>query len=259
MRIVIDAHVHIYPCYDLRFAMASLLKNLSYIGGNAQKAAFLAERHDCHYFSSFKKNSERLWNGIRIRRTGEENGLTISVDGVDQLYLFAGRQIVTAERIEILALTINSDISDGLKADNVVEHILDKRGIPVISWAPGKWLFKRKRVVKNLIDKFSPGEIIIGDTTLRPFLWKEPFLMRSAKKRGFGLVAGSDPLPFAGEEKYMGSYGSVIEGCISKSEPVSSVRTLLRAPDTRFKRVGKRNQTAEAITRLIANAKAKRR
>lgn len=259
MAIIVDAHVHFYPCYDTRLALANLLKNLSHLDGNAYKAAFLAERHDRQFFNFFKENSQKLnEDGIKIEQTGETNSLKIAMDGSNPLYLFAGRQVVTAERIEILALTINIDMPDGRKADKVVEHILDKGGIPVISWAPGKWLFKRKRIVKQLIERFSPGEILIGDTTLRPLIWKEPYLMRLAKKRGFGLVAGSDPLPFAGEEKYMGSYGFFTEGNISADKPVSSVRSILRSSGSSFKRVGKRNQTIEAIKRLVGNIKAKR-
>jgi hypothetical protein len=260
MRIIVDTHVHLYPCYDLRIAMVNLFGNLSGFGGDAQKAAFLAERYDCDYFNRIKNNGQQiLGNKFKVEVAGEENALVISADDGDQLYLYAGRQIVSRERIEILALATDFVTTAEWDARKVVEHVIEKGGIPVISWAPGKWFFKRKKVVQDLIDQFNPGEILIGDTTLRPHIWKEPDLMYSASQKGFSIVAGSDPLPFEGEEKYLGCFGSLIEGEISDNEPVSSIRSILKTPGKTFNRVGRRNRTAETIMRLVGNAQSKRK
>jgi hypothetical protein len=51
MQIVADTHIHIYPCYDLNRSLESLIQNLSNMNDKAISAAFLAERHDCHFFS----------------------------------------------------------------------------------------------------------------------------------------------------------------------------------------------------------------
>lgn len=259
MPLIFDAHVHLYPCYNLAKAMASLFDNLSNTVPDAQMAALLAERHDCHFFNDLKRDPETLLGpGFKVRRTPDENALVVSRRDGAEAYLFAGRQIVTAERIEILALISDRQVVDGQPATTATVEILNAGGIPVVSWAPGKWLFKRKQVVQELIKRFNPGEIVMGDSTLRPPVWPEPTLMKSAGRRGFATVAGSDPLPFPGEEVRLGTYATLAEGAIEQDNPVRSMQAILKAPGTRIRRVGRRSGTLETFKRLIGNARSKR-
>lgn len=180
----------------------------------------------------------------------EDDALVLCEHGEPRLYVFSGRQIVTAERIEVLALTVDLRLAGHLPAKEVVEAVLDAGGIPVLSWAPGKWFFKRSGTVRELIDSFRPGQVLIGDTTLRPTVWPEPLLMRLAVRRGFTVVAGSDPLPFSGEEKYMGTYASIMEGPFDPGKPVTSIRKVMTAPDAVIAMAGKRCGLLEALNRL---------
>jgi len=144
-----------------------------------------------------------------------------------------------------------------MPAKDVINAVSDTGGVPVLSWAPGKWLFKRKYIVRELIDCFSPSQMLIGDTTLRPALWMEPSLMRRAAEKGFSVLAGSDPLPFIGEEKYLGIYGSIINGPFDIDKPISSIRKLLISPDVIKTRAGKRCTLPVTIRRLRKNALTK--
>ena len=172
MGIIVDTHVHIYPCYDVPIALANLFDNLSRIGGSADKAVCLAERYDCHFFDELKRDGGRSLGAAYDMEVVAENALRITAGAVGRLWLFAGRQIVTAERIEILALTVGDVACQGDEARNVVRKILADGGKPVVSWAPGKWFFKRGSVVEAQMREFSPGDILFGDTSLRPLAWK---------------------------------------------------------------------------------------
>jgi len=257
MRVVADTHVHVYPCYDLPDALVSLVDHLGKLDGDAVKTAFLAERSDCRYFAGIREGLVTIPDeGPRLRSANEENAVVLSDGDERQLYLFAGRQVVTAERIEILALTVDVAPTDGLPAREVVEAILDEGGIPVLSWAPGKWFFSRKQVVLDLISRFRPDQILLGDTTLRPTVWPEPFVMRRAARREFNIIGGSDPLPFPGEERYMGRYATLLNGPFEPDRPVSSIREILRRPDAACIRVGERCGPLQVLARLRRNAAA---
>jgi len=258
MKLIADTHIHLYPCYDLITAFDNLRLNLQQLAPGAARAAFFSERSDCNYFAGIRDGSVKiLSDDFRIEPLDEKDGLVLIEKNDSVLYLFPGRQIVSAERIEILALTTNMTIDDGMPAQDVINAVADAGGVPVLSWAPGKWLFKRKNVISELINSFSPDKMLIGDTSLRPTLWKEPLLMRKAVKKGFSVLAGSDPLPFIGEEKHLGRYGSIIKGPFDTHKPVSSIRKSLVSPDVIKTRAGKRCSLPATIRRLIKNARTK--
>jgi hypothetical protein len=256
MQLTADAHVHLYPCYDLRLSLENLRRNLAGIDAGAVPAAFLAERSDCHFFRKLVEQApEMLQAPVRVERF--DNALLLREEGYPDIYIFAGRQVVSAERVELLALTTDARIPDGRPASEAVDLIRSVGGVPVISWAPGKWFFGRGKVVENLLERFAPGGLLVGDTSLRPLGWPTPVLMKRAVRRGFGLVAGSDPLPFPGEEKIMGTYGMRMEVEFDPDDPVRSVRSVLGQPGFLPQRVGARGGLLVTLQRLVRNNRAR--
>lgn len=257
MRLIADTHVHVYPCYDIWQALHSLRKNLSYLDEQAVCMAFLAERSDCNFFSEFeKKVAGFLSTEMEIHRL--DSVLHLQEPHYPDLYLFPGRQVVTRERIEILSLTVDPRIVDGLPAREVIEKIRRENGVPVLSWAPGKWFFKRKKVVQDILDVTPPGSLLIGDTTLRPTCWPRPLLMGRAVSKGFTIISGSDPLPFAGEEQVMGRYGISLDSDFDPDNPVESIRSLLSRPGLKTSLVGKRGGLLSTFRRLLKNDRLKK-
>jgi hypothetical protein len=256
MRLIADTHVHIYPCYNIQRALDSLRANLSRLDGQAVYLAFMAERSDCHYYEEFKANTTGLFNSeLKIRCL--ENALHFQEPGHPDLYLFPGRQIITQEKIEILSLTVDLKVEDGLAAQKVIDLIRQNGGLPVLSWAPGKWFFKRKQVVDKLLASNKPGSLLLGDTSLRPTCWCQPLLMKKAARMGFTIVSGSDPLPFTGEEQVMGQYGVSIDCDFDEQDPVGSIRSLLVQPRLKLPLVGKRGDLFTTLRRLFKNARSK--
>lgn len=258
MRLIADTHVHIYPCYGIKLALDTLRTNLSLLDGQAVSMAFLAERSDCHFFVEFEANAARsLSSEMEIRYL--DNALHLREAGYPDLYIFPGRQIITREKLEILSLTTDRQIPDGLRAREVIDRIRRENGLPVLSWAPGKWFFKRKKVVEDLLAANQPGSLLIGDTTLRPTCWLQPLLMRKAVRKGFTVISGSDPLPFAGEEQVMGRYGISIDSDFDLYDPVRSIRSLLAQPGLKPSLIGRRGGLLTTFLRLFKNAQSKKR
>lgn len=253
-RVVADTHVHLYPCYDLGAALANLARNLARTPADAY-AAFLAERRDCAAFAALRdgKDLPRQLAGDVVALP-EEGSLPLAGFGDVPVHLFAGRQLVTAERIEILALLAPEAPPEGLDAGRTIEAILAAGGIPVLGWSPGKWWGGRGRLARRLLERFGDS-LLVGDTALRPACAPEPHLMRLARRRGSGVIAGTDPLPFPGEERLLGSYASVFEGTIDPARPADSARQLLRSAASRAAVAGSRSTFANAAVRWLRNAR----
>lgn len=258
MKIVADTHVHIYPCYDLQLFSEMLEHNLKKVGaGQTIRLGFLTERHDCNFFDDIKAGKSDLSSLCGNIQLGQDESSLIRDNGSgEKCILLPGRQVVTEERIEILALATTAKIPDGMLAVDTVTMILDNGGVPVVAWAPGKWFGVRGDVVRNLLDSFNPARLLIGDSSMRPTIWTEPLIMRDARSRGFRIIAGSDPLPFAGEEKMAGSYCSVFDTSFGLASPLASARNMLWNAQN-VTTVGQRGGSIKTLLRMYKNSKSK--
>lgn len=262
--IAADTHVHVYPCHDLDTALSTGLRNLDRLAGPHRpdqlvRMLFLTERQDCRVFRELVQGHTRFRDPrFTLEGPFESAALRVHLDDQPALYLFAGRQVVTCERVEVLALTTDDVIPDGQPLPAVLQRIRACGGIPVLSWAPGKWFFKRGRLVRQVLTTCRPGDLLVGDTTLRPTVWPEPRLLRKAAKRGIRVVAGSDPLPFPGEEACVGQYGIVGEALFDPERPVSSAREMWYHRETTFALKGHRDPLGKVLERLKKNRESKK-
>lgn len=255
-RVVADTHVHLHPCYDLGAALASLCANLAR-HGEGVRAGFLAERSGQRIFAALRDGSLLPAGGVAVRRLPEAGGLLLESEG-RQAYLFGGRQIVTAERIEVLALGADIELADGLPTERVIAAIIAADGVPVIGWSPGKWWGTRGRQVGELLQRSRAGELLLGDTALRPRSGTEPRLMREARHRGLAVIAGTDPLPLPGEEGLLGTYATVFDGAFDPDQPLRSARLLLRSAGAAVGACGTRGTWAASASRWLRHARLPR-
>ena len=208
IRLHLDAHVHLYPRHDVSRLLLAALDHMPRLAPSDLRVLMLAERADCDWFQRLAQDEIRLpgdrwrivaWDpdgGVKIRHLPDHR----------DLWILAGRQTATAERLEICSLFSESPIEDGLSARDTVRAILAAGGLPALNWAPGKWMFKRGALVRNLVREFPPEQLILMDTSLRCAGWPAPRLYSRARRQGRPVLAGSDPLPPAGEESMAGRY-----------------------------------------------------
>ncbi|NLP09633.1 hypothetical protein GX408_04460 [bacterium] len=248
--ILFDAHVHFYPQFDLKEAFAHVWRNFAALSHEmaGPKLLLLAERSDCRFFEELAV--DRLPAGYLLDRLAEGPAVKITSPAEETLFLIAGRQIVSRELLEVCALACTLYLPDRqYAAAEIVDRVHQAGGVPALNWAPGKWLFSRGKVVGALLQRFHPDELLIGDTTMRPLLWSTPRLMRSAHRSGFHILAGSDPLPFSGEEKQIGRYACRMQTAWQNDRPVASLRAALLNPTSVIERVGRRSSNREFIGR----------
>lgn len=245
--LAIDGHVHLYPVYDLKKAVECGVRNLidhsKKISSNVIPVWLLVERSDANFFDQIYQSPEKYENGeVKFKQGNDDLTIVVEKNKEPILFVFAGRQLVTKEGLEVLSLISNLNIPDRQKSiDEVIQAVTDSGGIPTLNWAPGKWFFNRGKVIARQIKEKSINEIFIGETTLRNTLWPEPKLVKQARKKGFPIIAGSDPLPFKGEEKGIGSFGFTIEGDFGPEKPAQSLRDLMNQNREDIKIIGHRN------------------
>ena len=254
---ILDTHLHLYPEYDLTRAFNTLLDNTSQYGEEVKRIACLAERHDCQYFQQLSSNLIQLDDFTFSSDAEHELTLKRNRDGL-KITLLPGRQVITKENIEILALACPEMIDDQQPAIDVIYQINQFGRIPVIAWSPGKWFAKRGELVKKLISQLEHQDFLIGDTTLRPYGWCTPKLMKAARNLGYTVVAGSDPLPFTGEEDWLGSYHSVVKSG-SEYGATELLHELKQGnDDIKCTNRGKRTHIFNLFQRLQKNAASKK-
>jgi hypothetical protein len=108
------------------------------------------------------------------------------------------------------------------------------------------------------MDTFGPAVVALADTTLRPLGWPEPALFQRARREGFRILAGSDPLPFAGEESRIGRYATVVDLVSEDPANADSILRLLSpgGPPAGF--AGGRGCPFDTALRMARHAAAKR-
>jgi hypothetical protein len=251
-QLLLDAHVHLYPNFNLATAFDSAILHFAAWRKqtDAQKLLLLTERSDCDFFNLLK--NEKAVQSYSVKCMDEAEAIELVAPNQQKLFVIAGRQVVTRESLEICALATLIAIKDRqYSAAEVIQQVLQAGGVAALNWAPGKWLFKRGKIVVELLQMFTPLELLIGDTSMRPTFWSTPGLMQRAIQDDFKIIAGSDPLPFSGEEKNIGRYGCTLHAEWQEKKPAASIRAALRNSETIIERVGHRSASLDFVGRQI--------
>ncbi|MEI8139318.1 MAG: hypothetical protein WCI03_05555 [bacterium] len=258
--LMIDGHVHIYKHYDWTVAINALITNLSLTRRTLAPnqpvipIGLLAESTANRFYNEVIERGSPLTKGsLQLEAGPNADSLVIREFGIIKGYLIAGRQWVTSENLEVLALGRITSISKRLPLQETIQAITEQGGVPVLSWSPGKWFFGRGKLVKSLITSNAPESFLIGDIGLRPTLWPKPGLMKLAIKQGFKIIGGSDSLPRPGEECWIGRTGFQAAGEFDTQNPAASLRHILLNHSSEFIPVGQHSSLMAFASRWGRN------
>lgn len=218
MAILIDTHIHIHDSYATEILFQAFRDNTIRAKAN-MGAMILVEQEGVDYFSKLKASEGLPPNSTIIE--SDDTSFIIRTPSLPDIVILAGRQIKCKEDIEILAYGTQVAIPDGTPIREAINNILAAGAKPVIAWGVGKWLFKRKKLVKTLLEEFSPEQLLIGDSALRPTFWGEPSIIRVARKNGFTILAGSDTLAPSDQALRAGQYAERFDKNIDTTKPVT--------------------------------------
>jgi hypothetical protein len=248
----VDAHVHLHSCYEPDELLTNAYDNLaaaSYsVNPAASKAYFLllAECAPDDCFGALRSLAEGRkrsngGSGVRLRRwaiapTAEAISV-VARRGQRELFIVAGRQVACREGLEVLVLGTTHRFADGRPIRDVLRES-DALGVPrVIPWGPGKWFFRRGRLLNELVEEFRKPTLFLGDEGGRPVFWGYPQHFAHAARLGVRDLPGTDPLPFPHDVEKVGRMGLKVAIDLDPALPGASLLRALteaRAPLERF-------------------------
>ena len=275
--ILVDAHVHIYDCFDLQHFLDSAVKNFKAEAARWDQeddfTALLlltetAKENWFHrlagYAGSRSGNGTKSIGNWTFHRTNENCSLCARRRDDQGLFLIAGRQVVTAENLEVLALATAQTFTDGSPMVELIEAVKESGGIPVIPWGFGKWMGRRGVHLTNLLETVKDPNFFLGDNGNRPSFWPRPSHFRLAETIGIRILPGTDPLPFPSECRRPGSFGFSVPESIVPEHPARDLKRIVPDPTKRFQAYGHlehpwrffRNQLAMQIIKHLRKAKS---
>lgn len=222
-----DGHVHFYPAFRRGIgldAATSAFRAARRVGGDAEGGSnclVVVDPAGVDGFGRISRVGASGWSVDRIDRLALR-----AVRGADEatVLLVAGRQIVTESGLEVLAFFMRDLVAEGLSLPRTVEAVLGSGGVPVVPWGFGKWWGRRGRRIEALLRSSLGGKILIADSSVRPRLMPEPGAFGLARELGVPIIAGSDPLPFRGQEKNIGRYGFILDGGLDPADPTAALK-----------------------------------
>lgn len=223
-------------------------------GKDFLKILFLTERFDCNFFEQLQSGFfDNL--GFEVEKLSKTFLRLKELSTNDSLVIVSGRQIISKERLEVLALGTSEKIEDKKPIREIISTLRNSSLRIVLPWSPGKWFFKRGGLIKKLIGEYKQEEIALADVISRPLCYPMPCLIKVAQKKGVQILAGSDPLPFTGEEKYVGTYAIGADVNSDKSEDLKTTLQKLFFDAKNFKVIGERLDPFNVALRLYKNQK----
>lgn len=257
--LLVDAHVHIYDCFDINTLLDAAVRNFKHaakekfdLENGFTGVLLLTETSRDNWFQqSSLLNDRGHW---QLESTPDNavlkaRPLTGNAEKENIIYIMAGRQIITAEGLELLALATDSVFKDGSSIAFALSAVREQDAIPVLPWAVGKWLGKRGKLLSGLLAAEAHSDLCLGDNSGRPIFWRNPLHFRQARKMNMCILPGTDPLPFAREADRVGSFGFMMRGKLTNTQPLADFKQLLRNNALQITAYGR----LESPFRFIAN------
>lgn len=230
--VLVDAHVHVHAHTDVDAMLDAAVANFAGVARRLQATAWqgvlmLCEVAGVDWFeSALRDGGARAW---RLQANAGEAGSLRASAGSRMLHIIAGRQVVTSEGIEVLALATPGHIPDGMDLPTTLAAAHAAGALVVLPWGAGKWLGRRGTLVAAALDEAPQWPLYAGDNSGRPFFWPAPAIFRRLRKRGRPLLSGSDPLPLPRQEQRVGGSGFSLPGPLRDDAPARALKERLAA------------------------------
>jgi hypothetical protein len=233
----VDAHVHVYPVFDVDALLDAAVDNFARAArrlGLTQvpRAGLLLLTETVHDHAFEELGSGRLqprrWS---VGATAELPVLRLEHEGKPALWLVAGRQIATREDLEVLALGTNARFPDGESLEQTVAAVDAMAALTALPWGFGKWWGARGRLIDKLMHTPRTRPLYLGDNGGRLALSTRPRLLCSGESLGHKVLPGTDPLPFAGQEARVGTFGLFLPGWQATDRPLAEFARRLQVPE----------------------------
>jgi hypothetical protein len=255
--VLVDGHVHVYDCFSPAAVFDAAAGNLATAARLADAPRYdavlcLVEGSTERFLAGVRSGDKgRVWRGRRgyweAESSDEPESLVVR-NGATRLAVIAGRQLVTRERLEVLALGTTAPLRDGDPMEETLAAVHQTGAAAVLPWGVGKWLGRRGAVVARILADPQWRHVLVGDNGNRLALGPEPAQLAAARGAGRCVLPGSDPLPLPGQEARVGSYGCAVKAELDWLRPAAALLAILKSGAT-FVAFGRKAQ----LTRFVGN------
>lgn len=224
----VDAHVHLHRLSDVVPTLDAAVCNFSRLAPTGHRLAgclLLTQMCRERVFEALEK-LDRV-GGWRIEPAAAEPETLIASQDRHAVAIVCGRQVRADDGLEVAALGTRETFPDGRPFPETLARVLESGAITAIPWGFGKWLGARGRLVTGEIARQADTRIFLGDSGSRAWPLAEPALIRRGRARGLPVIAGTDPFPFAGDYRRVGSFGFLAEIEPDPDQPLGSLRSWL--------------------------------
>lgn len=223
-RLHVDTHVHVYPVFDEEALLDAATAHVTAHRGEVGVLCF-TERGVDHVFRRWRDaGTVGRWT---LSGNGEPETLLATRDGQLRLVILAGRQVITAERLEVLALGVDAEFEDGRSIEETVDAVRGAGALAVVPYGFGKWTGQRGRVLSRLIERRHSEGLILGDNGGRPTLGPRPPHFDQAAAHRMTILPGTDPLPLRSCQRQAGGFGVVIDGPFTRATLAAQIKQKL--------------------------------
>lgn len=238
-----DAHVHLHDCFDSAVFIEGAYANFDKAAAGCNQAGsfigvlLFTEGSGEHGFDRLLEQVARQRRGYasglgawKGHETEESASLYLTKGADKTIVIVAGRQVVTRERLEVLALGTRQSFEEKASIEDLIHHVAGEGALPVIPWGFGKWTGARGKHLRRLVEAATLPPFFLGDSATRPsFLPRSP-IFSLAEERGIRNLPGSDPLPFKREAQRAGRCGFILHHTLDKRCPGQDLKRLLGDP-----------------------------
>ena len=205
----IDTHAHLYDQYSVRRWCEAIVKNFR-LGAGAIGVVIVVDRVGQDSFARLRMEVPSFGEWSEPPVSGQDDAGSLvgraTIDG-KIFFVLRGVQYVSAEGIEVLGWGAHRNAPDGGIAAELIRLVAWDGGVACLPWSPGKWLGRRGRVISALMRNSSTEALLFGDISIRTRIGPPSLLLSKARRAGFQVIPGTDPLPRVADEALVGSYG----------------------------------------------------
>jgi len=234
-RVLVDAHVHLYPIFDRTAFLTAAVRHAQAAGAELPWLLFTETSKDF----AFRELAAAPPQGWSAHPHVDGRTLTL-FDGAGQTVMItAGRQVQTAEGLELLTLGLDEPIPDGTPMQAAFARAVAGDALPVVPWGFGKWSGRRGRLLSDFLASPDTQRLHLGDNGGRPWFWPTPKPFGRVGAAGRRVLPGSDPLPFAAHQTRAGSYGLLLDVAIDPERPFDRLVAFLTNQNNPASQYGK--------------------
>ncbi len=242
----VDCHVHLHPGFGLPQVLDAALRNMSAASSGAAML-MLTESAGVDAFGALP-DAAGPW---AISATAEPMTRVATGPQGALIAIVSGRQIVSAEGLEVHALGMRETFADGAPIRDIIAAASEVGALVVLPWGFGKWSGTRGRLIAELIEN-APSGLMLSDSGVRPALISRPDLLAQAEGLGLKVLAGTDPLPLAGDATKPGRFGFVATHAFDADRPFAALQTWLTEIGTSPETFGNLESPARFLYAQIA-------